>query len=89
MGLFVLSVAADDSMDIEYAEKMPLATKSMLLDITRAGNTLVAVGERGHVVTSTDGKTWTQADVVPTRSTLTTVSASVTACGPADMMRLF
>jgi photosystem II stability/assembly factor-like uncharacterized protein len=45
----------------------------MLLDITRAGNTLVAVGERGHVATSTDGNTWTQAEVVPTRSTLTTV----------------
>jgi photosystem II stability/assembly factor-like uncharacterized protein len=68
-----MPAVADNSMDIEYAEKEPLATKSMLLDITRAGNTLVAVGERGHVVTSVDGKTWTQADVVPTRSTLTTV----------------
>jgi len=60
-------------MDIDYAEQMPLATDSMLLDITRAGNTLVAVGERGHVVTSTDGENWTQAEHVPTRSTLTTV----------------
>lgn len=73
LGCFVLPVLADDSMDIEYAEKMPLATESMLLDITRAGNTFVAVGERGHVTLSTDGETWTQADVVPTRSTLTTV----------------
>jgi len=74
LGFSVLPAVADDSMDIDYAEKMPLVTKSMLLDITRAGNTLVAVGERGHVVTSTDGgKTWNQADVVPTRSTLTTV----------------
>jgi len=69
----MLPAIADDSMDIEYAEKMPLATKSMLLDITRAGNTFVAVGERGHVTLSTDGESWTQADVVPTRSTLTTV----------------
>jgi photosystem II stability/assembly factor-like uncharacterized protein len=60
-------------MDVEYAEKMQLATKSMLLDITRAGDTLVAVGERGHIVFSLDGKNWTQAEHVPTRSTLTTV----------------
>jgi photosystem II stability/assembly factor-like uncharacterized protein len=73
LALFVLPAAADTGADIEYAEKMPLATQTMLLDITRAGNTLVAVGERGHVATSTDGKTWTQAEVVPTRSTLTTV----------------
>ncbi|MGA9575871.1 MAG: YCF48-related protein [Lysobacterales bacterium] len=73
LGCMMLPAMAYDEMDIEYAEKMPLATKSMLLDITRAGNTLVAVGERGHVLTSTDGKTWTQAEVVPTRSTLTTV----------------
>ncbi len=52
---------------------MPLATKSMLLDVTRSGKNLVAVGERGHVVTSADGETWTQAEHVPTRSTLTTV----------------
>ena len=64
---------ADHHIDVEYAEQMPLADQSMLLDITRAGDSLVAVGERGHVVTSTDGKTWTQAEHVPTRSTLTTV----------------
>ena len=52
---------------------MPLATESMLLDITRSGDTLVAVGERGHVVTSKDGENWVQAEHVPTRSTLTTV----------------
>ena len=60
-------------MDVEYAEQMPLATKSMLLDIARSGNVLVAVGERGHIVTSTDGQNWKQAEHVPTRSTLTTV----------------
>jgi photosystem II stability/assembly factor-like uncharacterized protein len=72
-GCFVLPAAADHHVDIDYAEQMPLATKSMLLDITRAGNTMVAVGERGHIVTSTDGENWTQAEHVPTRSTLTTV----------------
>ncbi len=66
-------VQADHHFDVEYAEQMPLATHSMLLDITRSGKHLVAVGERGHVVTSSDGETWTQAEHVPTRSTLTTV----------------
>ena len=66
-------VVADHHMDVEYAEQMPLATKSMLLDITRSGDSFVAVGERGHVVTSIDGKSWTQAEHVPTRSTLTTI----------------
>jgi len=72
-GCFVVPAIADESVDIDYAEQMPLATESMLLDITRAGDTLVAVGERGHVITSTDGENWTQAAHVPTRSTLTTV----------------
>jgi len=58
---------------MEYAELMPLANRSMLLDITRVDDTLVAVGERGHIVRSTDGETWIQAEVVPTRSTLTSV----------------
>jgi len=73
VGLMVQNAAAETGMDVEYAERMPLATESVLLDITRVGNTLVAVGERGHVVTSTDGESWQQAEVVPTRSTLTTV----------------
>jgi photosystem II stability/assembly factor-like uncharacterized protein len=72
-GLMVQNADAETGMDVEYAEHMPLSTESVLLDITRVGNTLVAVGERGHVVTSTDGESWQQAEVVPTRSTLTTV----------------
>ncbi len=71
--LMALTVNVDQDLDIEYAEHMPLATESMLLDITLAGSTLVAVGERGHVVISTDGENWEQAEVVPTRSTLTSV----------------
>jgi len=65
--------SAESGIDVEYAELMPLSTESILLDITRAGNTLVAVGERGHVVISMDGENWEQAEVVPTRSTLTSV----------------
>ena len=41
-------VAADDHLDVEYAEVQPLAPKSMLLDVTRLGQRLVAVGERAQ-----------------------------------------
>jgi photosystem II stability/assembly factor-like uncharacterized protein len=74
-GLTVLAVSADSQLDIEYAEIQPLTPESMLLDVTRIGDRLVAVGERGHVVWSTGGEDWQQADNVPTRSTLTTVVA--------------
>lgn len=68
-------VLADDQRDIEYAEIQPLAAGSMLLDVTRSGDRLVAVGERGHVIWSDDGTVWQQAETVPTRATLTTVFA--------------
>jgi len=42
--------------------------------LAEVGNSAVAVGERGIVLTSTDRSHWTQVDV-PTRSTLTAVSA--------------
>ncbi len=52
----------------------PLAPSSLLLDIARAGDRIVAVGERGHVLLSDDsGVTWRQSSV-PTRATLTAVS---------------
>ncbi|MFM2066238.1 MAG: hypothetical protein RLZZ584_1147 [Pseudomonadota bacterium] len=55
----------------------PLAAKSLVLAITRAGQRLVAVGERGHVLLSDDeGKAWRQARSVPARNTLTAVHAS-------------
>lgn len=68
--------SAGDSadLDVDYAEHLPLVTSSMLLDITRAGDRYVAVGERGHVIFSDDGDTWKQAEVVPTRATLTSVT---------------
>ena len=54
----------------------PLAIKSTCLDITRAGERVVAVGERGHVLLSDDqGVQWRQAAAVPTRATLTAVYA--------------
>jgi photosystem II stability/assembly factor-like uncharacterized protein len=61
----------------EFAEHAHLASRSLLLDVARAGQRLVAVGERGHVLLSDDhGATWTQAETVPTRELLTGVCFS-------------
>jgi len=50
-----------------------LAARSPLQGVARAGNRLVAVGQRGHIVYSNDnGKSWTQASV-PLSSDLTAV----------------
>jgi len=78
LAVFLLALEpgwADDELDLEYAELMTLAPQSLLLDIARTDRGFVAVGERGHVITSSDGDTWKQADHVPTRATLTTVFA--------------
>lgn len=65
-----------DGIDIEYAEIVPLAAHSLLLDVTRIDQRLVAVGERGHVIYSDDqGHSWKQSSEVPTRATLTTIVA--------------
>ena len=51
----------------------PLAEKSLLLDIVNIGEKkLVAVGERGHILLSTNGVDWHQVEA-PTQSTLTSV----------------
>ncbi|MCY7293905.1 YCF48-related protein [Alteromonas sp. a30] len=50
----------------------PLASKSLLLDIDKDSSKLVAVGERGHILVSQDGKSWAQ-KTVPTQSLLTSV----------------
>ncbi|XOZ33806.1 WD40/YVTN/BNR-like repeat-containing protein [Halomonadaceae bacterium KBTZ08] len=55
------------------AMETDLAAESLLLDVERAGERLVAVGERGHIVYSDDsGQSWEQADV-PVSTTLTGV----------------
>ena len=55
------------------AQVSPLASKTLLQAVARAGTRLVAVGQRGHIVVSTDnGATWTQAKV-PVSSDLTAV----------------
>jgi len=55
------------------AQMSPLAAKSLLQGVARAGPRLVAVGQRGHIVYSNDGgTTWVQAKV-PVSSDLTAV----------------
>ena len=56
------------------ASKSPLAARSLLTGLARAGNRIVAVGQRGHVLFSDDaGKTWTQGQV-PVSSDLVAVN---------------
>jgi photosystem II stability/assembly factor-like uncharacterized protein len=57
------------------SEIKALAAKTLLLDITQTNAGYFAVGERGHVLTSMDGKSWTQVGNIPTRSTLTSIAA--------------
>ena len=58
----------------EAAEPAPLAAKSLLLAVAHAGPSLVAVGDRGHILISKDGgRTWTQC-AVPARAMLNGVS---------------
>jgi photosystem II stability/assembly factor-like uncharacterized protein len=56
------------------AAKSPLVSRALLNGMARAGQRLVAVGQRGHVLTSDDaGKTWQQGSV-PVSSDLVAVS---------------
>ncbi len=61
------------SSKTDYALIMPKARTSLLLDIDAAGDRLVEVGERGHILYSDDhGETWVQVRV-PTSVMLTRV----------------
>lgn len=58
----------------EWSEPAALAPQSLLLDALVLGRSVVAVGERGHVLISSDqGASWEQA-LVPTRGLLTAVT---------------
>ncbi len=66
------SATARDALQ-EPALLSPLATQSLLLDMERAGERLIAVGERGHILLSADeAESWQQAPA-PVRVTLTNV----------------
>lgn len=67
--------AYQDPLDTP-AMKTELAKYSLLLDVTKVGDRLIAVGERGHILYSEDnGVSWTQADV-PAMVQLTAVTFS-------------
>lgn len=55
------------------SEMMPLTSQSLLLDIVHTGERLLAVGDRGAVIVSNDGRQWAQVQT-PTRAALTAVA---------------
>lgn len=59
---------------MQAARRVPQAARAGLLASARAGQRLVAVGERGVVMLSDDGRTFRQARSVPVDVTLTGVS---------------
>lgn len=76
-GLFALGAApaqaADVAESVQPAIMSDLAAHTLLVDAAVAGDRLVAVGSRGHIVYSDDqGKSWVQANV-PVRQLLTSV----------------
>ncbi|MGM0563354.1 MAG: WD40/YVTN/BNR-like repeat-containing protein [Pseudomonadota bacterium] len=87
LGLLFASAAtwaetADTS--VEYAVEANLADDSLLLDIERTGDRLVAVGGYGNIVLSDDaGKSWRQAESVESRVTLTSVDFATDQIGIA------
>ncbi len=69
-----LAQEAEFEIEPRPADPAGLAHKSLMLDVVRAGERYVAVGERGHVVVSRDGREWEQARFVPVSATLTRVA---------------
>lgn len=67
------AIAANDPSILD-AEQMPRAARSLLLDVVRTPAGFFAAGERGHVLASEDGQSWSQLRI-PTRSTLTTIAS--------------
>lgn len=55
------------------AEIEPLAAQHLMLDVVDSGQHLIAVGDRGHILASNDGRHWAQV-AVPVRAPLTALS---------------
>jgi photosystem II stability/assembly factor-like uncharacterized protein len=67
------AVLAAEEILPEPAVRAPLASRSLLLDATAVDSHFVVVGDRGHILTSTDnGDTWQQSEA-PSRASLTGV----------------
>lgn len=72
-GASVSMAAAPNTDNLKPAVLSLKASSSLLLDVDRAGERLVAVGARGHILYSDDqGQSWVQAPV-PVRQLLTAV----------------
>ncbi len=72
-GSAILSAPLIHSAEPTEAMMAPKVQKSMLLDVYKAGDKLVAVGERGHVLVSTDqGNSWSQSKA-PVSQMLTSI----------------
>ena len=75
VGLLAPRASAEPVPD-DWSEPAPLAPQSLLLDAVMSGERVVTVGERGHILVSSDeGANWQQA-LVPTRSILTAVTVA-------------
>ena len=73
LAMIVLEGAATYADCAATSVAAPLASRSLLLDGADTGSSLVVVGDRGHVLVSTDqGASWKQS-TVPTRALLTAV----------------
>lgn len=74
LGLNGTGAVAEDAPGGEFSQIARLAAHSLLLGAARAGDRIVAVGERGHVLLSDDSAaSWRQVRA-PTRATLTAVT---------------
>lgn len=67
-------LAQEGSIEPQPAIQAPLADQSLMLDVIRHDDGFVAVGSRGHVLLSEDGRQWRQASAVPVQATLTRVA---------------
>ena len=67
------SATALEGFEPDPAEIAPMAARTMILDAVQVGGDYIAVGDRGHILISTDGgQSWEQQSV-PTRAMLTAV----------------
>ncbi len=66
------TIAEDRTLQPYPSEFMPKAISSTLLDIEYTGERFIVAGDRGHVLTSTDGNEWNQVNI-PVRAMLTRI----------------
>lgn len=60
---FLLLSTSALSADVKPSLESSLASKKLLTDIVKVGDRLVAVGDRGHILSSQDAVSWRQAKV--------------------------